>query len=90
MMLKPIHIRSRLTGTVQCRARSGYNTRPTLIKPNRSPAKTVRGNAISNDVVEVSYFVGKYVMLFTFFYSSLNYMFYRKEREEQEKYDKED
>ena len=84
-------IRSKLTSTIQCRARSGYNTRPTLIKPNRSPAKTIfRGNAISNDVVEVSYFVGKYVMLFTFFYSSLNYMFYRKEREEQDKYDEED
>lgn len=89
-MLKSISIRSKLRSNVQCRARSGYNTRPTLIKTNRSPAKTIRSNAISNDVVEVTYFVGKYVMLFTFFYSSLNYMFYRKEREEQEKYDKDD
>ena len=89
-MFKPLYIRSKLTSNIQCRARSGYNTRPTLIKPNRSPVKTIRSNAVSNDVVEVTYFVGKYVMLFTFFYSSLNYMFYRKQREDQEKYDKED
>ena len=41
---------------------------------------TVRRNAIDNSWVETSYFVGKYITLFTFFYTGLNYLMYRDAR----------
>lgn len=53
--------------------------RPRLVKPVR---------AISTpDWIEVSYFVGKSVILFTMFYSGLNWLHYRelRKREENEK-----
>lgn len=53
--------------------------RPRLVKPLR---------AISTpDWMEVSYFVGKSVILFTMFYSGLNWLHYRelRKREENEK-----
>jgi hypothetical protein len=43
-----------------------------------------RTNAIDNDIVSVSYTVGKYITLFTFFYTSLNYFLYKKIREDNE------
>ena len=51
--------------------------RPRLVKPVR---------AISTpDWMEVSYFVGKSVILFTMFYSGLNWLHYKKVREDNEK-----
>lgn len=51
--------------------------RPRLVKPLR---------VVSNpDWMEVSYFVGKSVILFTMFYSGLNWLHYKKVREDNEK-----
>ena len=51
--------------------------RPRLVKPLR---------VVSNpDWMEVSYFVGKSIILFTMFYSGLNWLHYKKLREDNEK-----
>jgi hypothetical protein len=40
--------------------------------------------------VETSYFVGKYITLFTFFYTGLNYLMYKDARKGLEEEDDED
>jgi hypothetical protein len=46
---------------------------------------TTRRNAIDSDIDTLTYTVGKSITLFTFFYTSLNYLFYRSSRKENEK-----
>lgn len=45
-------------------------------------------NAFTEDVVTASYYVGKYVTAFVFFYTSLNYLYYRRLRKDLEDDDK--
>jgi REP element-mobilizing transposase RayT len=64
----------------------------TIKKPsyvNNKISKT-RTNAFQNDMVTMSYFVGKGIVLFTFFYTSLNYFHYKRLREEYEDQSKDD
>lgn len=65
----------------------------TIKKPsyvnNKISIKT-RTNAFESDVVTLSYFVGKGIIAFTFFYTSLNYLYYKRLREEYEEQDKDD
>lgn len=59
----------------------------TFIRPSHSRPHTVsRSNvnkarrslhAINNDMVTTTYFLGKGITLFTFFYTSLNWMMYK-------------
>jgi len=51
---------------------------------------TIRPKAIDNSWVETSYFVGKYITLFTFFYTGLNYLMYKDARKGLEEEDDED
>lgn len=77
-MLKSIPTRSPITCARQ---------RPsvTLTRPrHKAHHITVRRNAIDNSWVETSYFVGKYITLFTFFYTGLNYLTYRDVRKKME------
>lgn len=62
------------------------NNVKTLNRPihRSSMNRYTRTNAIDNDIVSVSYTVGKYITLFTFFYTSLNYFLYKKIREDNE------
>lgn len=58
-------------------------TKNVLRKPHITPIikPTTRLHAIdANTVVEASYFAGKYILLFVFFYSGLNYLQFRKWR----------
>lgn len=75
--------------------RHRYNVRTTnkiaLIKNNYNIQKrvsTTRVKSFDNDVVTMSYFIGKGVIAFTFFYTSLNYFHYKRLREEYEKENK--
>lgn len=43
-----------------------------------------RVNSLSDDVVSMSYIIGKGIIAFTFFYTSLNYFHYKRLREEYE------
>jgi REP element-mobilizing transposase RayT len=64
----------------------------TIKKPsyvNHKIGKT-RTNALNEDIVTLSYFVGKGIIAFTFFYTSLNYFHYRRLREEYENKDEDD
>lgn len=45
---------------------------------------TIRANSLNNDIVSMSYFVGKGIIAFTFFYTTLNYFFYKQLREDYE------
>jgi hypothetical protein len=60
-------------------------------KPNTNQVR--RGlHAINNDIVTTSYLVGKSITLFTFFYTSLNWMMYKtinKESDDEDKASKE-
>lgn len=60
-------------------------------KPNTNQVR--RGlPAINNDIVTTSYLVGKSITLFTFFYTSLNWMMYKtinKESDDEDKASKE-
>jgi hypothetical protein len=62
----------------------------TIKKPSyvNNKINKTRTNAFQNDMVTLSYFVGKGIIMFTFFYTSLNYFHYKKLREEYE--DKDD
>lgn len=51
------------------------HTRPIVIKPVRVSA---------HDMVETSYYVGKGITLFTMFYCTMNWWFYKRLREDQE------
>ncbi len=61
----------------------------TIKKPSYVSSKIKRSqtNSLSNDVVTLSYFVGKGIIAFTFFYTSLNYFHYKRLREEYEEND---
>jgi len=39
---------------------------------------------VSQEFLNASYFAGKYITLFVFFYSSLNFLYYRNLRQEEE------
>lgn len=56
----------------------------TIKKPSYNKISKTRTNAIQNDVVSLSYIVGKGIIAFTFFYTSLNYFHYKRLREENE------
>ncbi len=45
------------------------------------------GYGVENALVDASYFVGKGIILYTMFYCSLNWLFYKRLRESQEKRD---
>jgi hypothetical protein len=67
--------------------RNGPSSSVTIVKrPStyQNKGTVIRRKAIENDMVSVTYTVGKYITLFTFFYTSLNYMFYKSAREEME------
>lgn len=79
--VKPVHIHKRYIITSKI---------ATIKKPSyiNNKIKRSQTNALSNDVVTLSYFVGKGIIAFTFFYTSLNYFYYRRLREDYE--DKDD
>ncbi len=57
------------------------------IKKNYHQQKRIntgRVKSLNTDVVTLSHFVGKSIVAFTFFYTSLNYMYYKRLREEHE------
>lgn len=63
------------------------------IKKNNNIQKrinTIRVKSFNNDVVTMSYFIGKGIIAFTFFYTSLNYFHYKRLREEYEEENKDD
>lgn len=71
--------------------RHRYNTSITskttsIKKSNHIPQKqkVTRVNSLSDDVVSMSYIIGKGIIAFTFFYTSLNYFHYKRLREEYE------
>lgn len=39
---------------------------------------------VSQELINASYFAGKYITLFVFFYSSLNFLYYRNLRQEED------
>ena len=49
-----------------------------------------RIKSFNNDAVAMSYFIGKGIILFTFFYTSLNYFHYKQLREDYEETNKDD
>lgn len=63
--------------------------KPSYVNKNNKISKT-RANAFENDVVSLSYFFGKGIIAFTFFYTSLNYFHYKRLREEYEDQNKDD
>ena len=58
----------------------------TIKRPSYTTNKIskTRTNAFENDIVSWSYIVGKGIITFTFFYTSLNYLHYKRLREENE------
>lgn len=52
----------------------------------RTPKVLIRRPAafVSQELMDASYFAGKYITLFVFFYSSLNFLYYRNLRQEEE------
>lgn len=53
------------------------HSRPhTVTRPNVNKARR-NLHAINNDMVTTTYFIGKGITLFTFFYTSLNWMMYK-------------
>ncbi len=50
-------------------------------KVSAKPPTTIQ-RAINSDIVTTSYFVGKGITLFTFFYTSLNWWMYKQQRKE--------
>lgn len=59
------------------------STLPRRVKPVIY-TRDLKVNAIG-DITDITYYVGKGIILFTFFYTSLNYFHYKKLREDQEK-----
>ena len=60
-----------------------------LQKPNSHIVqRNVQTQAIPTDFETISYYVGKSVIMFTMFYCSLNWLHYRRLREEEEKSNK--
>lgn len=84
-----LHIRTRFVHAQQrtrIKNKPLYNSR---VLPNTVCARTVKTRAIDmNSLVDTTYFVGKYFMLFVFFYSGLNYLQYRSWRKMMEEDDK--
>ena len=67
---------------------NSVKTRILSLSPQRKPCrvvKPVRAAISTADWMEVSYFVGKSIILFTMFYSGLNWLHYKKVREDNEK-----
>jgi hypothetical protein len=65
----------------------------TSIKRNyhiQKRSNTIRVKSFNNDIVTMSYFIGKGMIAFTFFYTSLNYFYYKRLREEYEEENKDD
>lgn len=46
------------------------------------PPTTTYQRAMNSDIVTTSYFIGKGITLFTFFYTSLNWWMYKQQRQE--------
>lgn len=59
---------------------------------NKRPIRpcNIQVRAIPQDIETISYFVGKSVILFTMFYCTLNWHYYRTQRKQQEKHDNKD
>lgn len=82
-----------LNSSIPSRHRYNVNTtsRIAYIKKNHHQrSSTIRVKSFDNDVVSTSYFIGKGIIAFTFFYTSLNYFFYKGLREEYEEDKKDD
>lgn len=86
---------SRINKTQFPRHRSNVNTTNKAVSikkinhiQKRSEIITVK--SFNNDVTAMSYIVGKGIIAFTFFYTSLNYIFYKRLREDYEKQTKDD
>lgn len=65
----------------------------TSIKKNNQIQKRSnikRVNSLNDDIVSISYFVGKGIIAFTFLYTSLNYFHYKRLREQYEEQNKDD
>ena len=62
---------------MKIRARLPARTRPQVLL--RRPSAFV-----SQEFLDASYFAGKYLTLFVFFYSSLNFLYYRNLRQDEE------
>lgn len=82
---------NRIKSTNRCFNKRRYNATTTgkiaSIKKNyniQKRNKTVSVKSFNNDIVTMSYFIGKGIVAFTFFYTSLNYFFYKGLREEYE------
>lgn len=71
-------------------SRGGRNV--TIVRPmhHLSQKKTSRARALDNNVADMTMIVGKYITMFTLFYTSLNYMFYRDLRKRYEDDDEHD
>jgi hypothetical protein len=50
----------------------------------------VHSSEMSNALIECSYYIGKSVILFTMFYCTLNWYYYKRLREQQEEENKDD
>jgi hypothetical protein len=68
--------------TSQCPKPMQLNRRP-MTYTKLKTGKSFTPNAMS-DVSDISYYVGKSIILFTFFYTGLNYFHYKRLREKQE------
>jgi hypothetical protein len=60
-----------------------YTLRAPLVKTSPKLTRTIP--RAEWNPIETSYFVGKSVTLFVMFYTSLQWMFYRKQREDRDK-----
>lgn len=58
------------------------------VRPITTPRRRISPKATPLDVTEISYFVGKGIILFTLYYCSLNWMHYRRVRKEAEEKEK--
>ena len=76
--------------TIIRHARPQVVTRSNVNKGYKSPSIQVRRGlqAINNDIVTTTYLVGKSITLFTFFYTSLNWMMYKTINKESDDEDK--
>jgi hypothetical protein len=77
--------------------RHRYNVNTTSkiasIKKNNHIQKrsnSIRAKSFNDDIVSVSYYIGKGIIVFTLFYTSLNYFHYKRLREEYEEENKDD
>ena len=64
--------------------------RPILLRPRYIPSrkhiKIIKPRALPiEQITEVSYFVGKNILLFTMFYCGLNYLYYKEQNKKDKK-----